>query len=219
MELIFQEEDFLVKTLATHDELEAAFRLRHEVFCEELNWVPSSPDGMESDRYDEIAQNIGVFDGYAGLVGYVRLITAPKPFMIEKEFACLLPEDRPVRKSLDTAEVTRLCVKKEARHFGSNLNASQVLYKGIYQWSLDCGIRHLVMVVEKKYYRLLRLNGFPVRSAGDFLPMGDGVKAGIITLDWRSFEEENRTRKPGLLEWISKRSDFAPSRLLRHGSY
>jgi N-acyl-L-homoserine lactone synthetase len=43
MELIFREGNFLIKTLSAYEELEAAFRLRHEVFCEELKWVPCSP--------------------------------------------------------------------------------------------------------------------------------------------------------------------------------
>lgn len=35
MELILQEGDYLIKTLSTHEEMETAFRLRHEVFVDE----------------------------------------------------------------------------------------------------------------------------------------------------------------------------------------
>ncbi|MBI5892273.1 MAG: hypothetical protein HZB79_01240 [Deltaproteobacteria bacterium] len=43
MELIFQEGSYLIKTLSTHEEMEAAYRLRHEVFVDELKWVPACP--------------------------------------------------------------------------------------------------------------------------------------------------------------------------------
>jgi N-acyl-L-homoserine lactone synthetase len=216
MELLFKEGVFLVKELTTCEEREAAFRLRHDVFCDELKWVPPSPEQMEEYAYDAFAHPIGLFDVRNQLVGHVRLIHAPRPFMIEKEFSCLVPQDRAIRKTMDTAEVTRLCVKKETRRAGSNtFNVSQLLYKGVYQWSLYNEVRFLVMVVEKKYYRLLRLNSFPVKAADGFLSMGAGVKAGIITLDWRNFEEENEDKNPDLIEWMSKISIYAPLQLLQ----
>lgn len=216
MELIFQEGNFLIKTLSQREELDASFRLRHEVFCDELDWVPSTPNRREKDGYDKFAQSLGVFDEKQELVANVRLIRAPRPFMIEKEFSCLVPKDREIGKTMDTAEVTRLCVKRETRRAGLNaFNVSQLLYKGVYQWSLSNEVRFLVMVVEKKYYRLLRLNGFPVKAVDGFLPMGAGVKAGIITLDWRSFEQENAHKNPELIDWISTKSISAPSQLLQ----
>jgi N-acyl-L-homoserine lactone synthetase len=216
MELIFQEGNLLVKTLNTPEELEASFRLRHEVFCDELKWVPPSPYGMEKDAYDGFAHPIGLFDEKSQLIGHVRLIPAPKPFMIEKEFACLLPRREKTKKTINTAEVTRLCVKRENRHSKpGSLNVSQLLYKALYQWSLSNNIRYLIMVVEKKYYRLLNLNGFPVKAVADFLPMGDGVKAGVITLDVRNFESANKNKNPELLAWTSKITTHVPSQLLQ----
>ena len=215
MELVFYEDGFLTKTLDTHEEFEAAYRLRHEVFSRELKWVPCSPDGLEVDPYDSFAQCIGVFDSGFKLMGHARLIKSPNPFMVEKEFAHLVQEGTALEKGADVAEVTRLCVGREGRFTG----VSNLLYKGIYQWSLFNGVRHLVMVVEKKYYRLLRLNGFPVRPAYSFLTMPDGVKAAVITLDWREFEELASKKRPGLLAWISKLPDRRPSRSRLHGLY
>jgi N-acyl-L-homoserine lactone synthetase len=218
MELIFREGNFLIKTLSAYEELEAAFRLRHEVFCEELKWVPCSPGVIERDDYDCFAQSIGVFDEKNNLVGTVRLTQASRPFMIEKEFACLLPVNSGFKKTLDMAEVTRLCVKRILRLCPDiSTKVSLFLYKGVYQWSLHNDVRYLAMVVEKNNYRLLRLTGFPVKKMDGFKTMTGGVKAGILILDLRNFEKEAREKKPELINWMSQLSSLAPWRLLRHG--
>ncbi|MBI3398144.1 MAG: GNAT family N-acetyltransferase [Deltaproteobacteria bacterium] len=106
---------------------------------------------MEKDGYDSVAHPIGIFDRENKLIGCVRLISAPQPFMIEKEFACLLPQDEPFRKPLNMAEVTRICIKKEYRTIllGSSLTLGHLIYKAIYQWCLMEDTRFLAAVVEK----------------------------------------------------------------------
>lgn len=85
MELIFQEGSYLIKTLSTPEEMDAAFRLRHDVFVDELKWVPPSPDKREIDAYDKFAIPLGLFDLSAQtgeglqLIGYVRLIQSNYP--------------------------------------------------------------------------------------------------------------------------------------------
>ena len=133
MDLIFQENDFLIKTLSTHEEMEAALRLRHDVFREELKWVPPAENGLDRDEYDPYAQSIGIFDDKAALLGHVRLISAPDPFMIEKDFERLLPQDNSFKKTRDMAESTRICIRKEARtdrHLSMTL--AHLLYKAMY---------------------------------------------------------------------------------------
>ncbi len=219
MELIFHENGLTIKTLSTHDEVETGLKLRHEVFSCELKWVPVSPDGMERDAYDGFSRHIGVFDHHQDIMGYARLITAPLPFMVDREFACLMPKGRTASKALDVAEITRLCIRKEARSAESYINISRHLYKGIYNWSLNQAVRHMIMVVDYRYFRLLKLNGFPVEAMGDFKTMPDGVRAGVITLDWREFEEHAGQKRPDFLDWMSKLPVPYPSRGLSHGLY
>lgn len=219
MDLIFEEGSFLVKSLTTCEELEESFRLRHEVFSEELRWVPSSTDGFEIDFYDTFSERVGVFDSSGRLSAHARLITSPNRFMVEKEFRGLLPASYVIRKGADVAEVTRLCVRKAERRGDETVNVSHLLYKGIYQWSLGSSIRHLIMVVDRRYYRLLRLNGFPVEAVNNFVAMPDGVRAAVITLDWRRFEEEAGRTRPRFLEWMSKISAPIPSLSRLHAFY
>ncbi len=220
MELIFQEGEFLIKTLSTPEEMEAAFRLRHEVFCEELKWVPPSPDGIERDEYDNFAQSIGVFDGRNHLVCHVRLITPPNRFMIEREFACLLPKDRPFRKTPDMVESTRICVKRTIRNATyMSMPLSHLLYKAMYHWSLHNKVRYLITIVEKRYYVLLKRSKFPFEPIGDFLPLGDGVLSGIISLDWREFDRKISEKRPELFEWFIRLPAFDRRQLLLRELY
>ena len=211
-----------MKVIESADEMEAAFALRHEVFCDELRWVPPLPDRQERDRYDRFAETIGVFDEDGTIVGNVRLIASPDPFMVEKEFACLLPDKTELLKTADMAEVTRLCVQpatRRKRKEEGSPNVSLLLYRGIYQWSLSHNIRHLTMVVEKNNYRLLRLTSFPVKVLGDFKDMGEGVMAGALLLDLRHFEKETERKKPEFISWMSHPSYHAPAQERRREPY
>lgn len=209
----------MIKTLSAYEEMEQGYRLRHEVFSKELRWAPVTEDQQEVDSYDSFASCIGVFDANRELLGYARLIESPKPFMIDKEFANLTTEEDRVQKSADMAEITRLCVKKKGRKADYILRVSNLLYKGIYLWSMKMGVRHLVMVVDKRYYRLLRLTGFPVKSVGDFVVMPDSVQAAVISLDLKEFKEVGEEKRPEFFRWISTQPDLVPSPELWHGLY
>jgi len=182
--------------------------------------VPVSRDGREVDGYDrDEVSYIGVFDEWGTLLGYSMLIPAPHPFMIDREFACLTNGAHGIEKSRDMAEITRLCVRKQGRKGGLVLRVSNLLYKGIYLWSVNMEVRHLVMVVDKRYYRLLRLNGFPVRAVGDFIEMPDSVQAAVIRLDWNEFREVAAVKKPEFLRWITTQPAHVPLPGLLHGLY
>lgn len=220
MELIFQEDDFLVKTLHTHEEMEEALRLRHEVFREELKWVPPSPDGLDLDEYDPYAKSIGIFNYRRELLGHVRLIHAPSPFMIEKDFSRLLPKDHSFSKKIGMAESTRICIRKDARtDMHMSMTLAHLLYKAMYHWSLKNDIKHLITIVEKRYYVLLKRSKFPFVPVGEFGLMGEGVLSGIIALDWREFEDVLSEKRPEFFNWFVRIPDFDPERLLSHELY
>lgn len=219
MELLLHEENYLVKTISTPEEMEAALRLRHDVFRDELKWVPPSPDGLDRDAYDDFAEAIGVFDTASGeLVGHVRLIRAPMPYMIEKEFACLLPE-KGFSKVRGMTESTRICVRKDRRKdtVGS-LSLAHLLYKAIYHWSLKNDSRYLITIIEQRYFFYLK-RYFPFMPIADFKPLGEGVMSGIALLDWRAFEETAKAKRPAFFGWMANQAAPAPSVSLQHGLY
>ncbi len=216
---------YIVKTLRTSEELEKAYRLRHRIFSEELGWVPVQEDSMEFDRYDfKDTVNFGVFDGDGDLKAYLRLIPTSRSSMLEDIFSFLIGPGHKFRKDAHTAEISRLCVAPEARkdsvegNFGTH-HVSMLLYKGVYNWCLQNGVRSLYLVVEEKVYRLLSARGFPCELLGDGREMPDGVKAVAALMDWREFEFRNFVKRPGLLKWFNQtRSDQHPVQPPRHES-
>lgn len=203
MNLIFCEESYIVKRLITPEEIDAAYRLRHEVFVDELRWVPPLLDGREIDQFDAFAMPFGIISPDGKVVGHVRLITSPDPFMIESVFSCLLPKDKPFIKPPNMVESTRICIKKEYRNSTiQSMPLAHVLYKAIYNWSLINAITHMVTIIEKRYYLLLKRSKFPFESVGEFLPLGDGVLAGIAVIDWSRVEKDVQAARPDFYRWL-----------------
>ena len=73
------------KILTTPEEMEQAYRLRHEVFVDRLHWVHGNPERLETDRYDDHSTHVGIFDNDE-LVGYCRVIPWSRPWMLTGVF-------------------------------------------------------------------------------------------------------------------------------------
>ena len=108
----FCESGFVVKTLHG-EQLTQSYRLRHKVFAELLKWVPETDDGQEMDLYDLWGVTVGLIRSDETVVGMARLLPSSGQFMLEKEFGALLPAGYQIRKSSDTAEITRLAIDPE----------------------------------------------------------------------------------------------------------
>lgn len=204
MKIKICEDGYTIKNLENPSELKHCFGLRYEVFVQELHWVSENKEKMEVDDYDNIGTNVGIFDDNGVLIGNVRLINAPQPFMVEKEFACMLSPDKPFVKTNEMMESTRICIKKEFRNlFVDGLSIVYLVYKAMYQWSLYFNKRYLVAVIEKRYYLLLKRQGLPFKLLGDFITMPDGVDCCVVTMDWFEFENVLKEKKPDVFKWFS----------------
>lgn len=209
------EGNLTLRPITAPDDLAEAYRLRHRVFCTRLGWVPPSPEGMETDRYDAWAQHLGVYAESVGLAALVRVLPASHPFMLESDFFDLVGPDHRIRKQLDTAEISRLAL---ADNDCLPRRAAMLLYKGLYQWSLANAVRYLYMEVEPRYWRALRLAGFPCRPIGPVrrLPPAN-VESIALRLDWEEFRSVNRGRREAWLAWMTTRESApVPSPRPRH---
>lgn len=203
-EIKFYEGEFLVKTLKEEAELQQAYRLRHRVFAETLQWVPPTEDGKEMDMYDLWGVSVGLFGPHGALLGMARLLPSTGEFMLENEFGTLLPENYAIRKERDTAEITRLAVNPDIRDPKLSTKIMLGVLKGIYQWAVENEIRYYYLEVEHRFLRALRMLGFPCEPIGPVVqlpPAGVGAVAALY--DMARFDDENMEKRPELLEWIS----------------
>ena len=203
------EGDYVVKNIVDPEDMIKAYKLRHQVFCHELGWVPQSENGLEIDNYDDHGVFFGVFDMQNRLLAHMRLITAENDFMIEREFLSLVGNGHKIRKEPDTVELTRCCVTSEARtynissEFGS-FDIFSLLFKGIYHWCLKNDIAYVYGVTDYRVYRLLHIKGLPFKLTDKPHTMPDGVVAVGVIMNWREFEDINRVKKPKRLEWFTQ---------------
>ena len=202
-EVEFSENGFVVKTLHG-EQLAQSYRLRHKVFAEALKWVPETDDRQEVDLYDLWGVTLGLVRNDGAVVGVARLIPSSGQFMLENEFGALLPDGYQIRKTSDTAEITRLAVDPEIRDKGLSSKMMLVLLKGVYQWAVENNIRYYYLEVEHRFFRTLRALGFPCEMIGKPVVLPPAGATSVAALyDMVRFDEENAIKKPQLLNWIS----------------
>lgn len=200
----FYEGEFLIKTLEGKAEWTKAYQLRHRVFAETLHWVPPTEDGQEMDMYDLWGVTVGLLNPDGTLLGMARLLPPSGKFMLEKEFATLLPSEYRIRKERDTAEITRLAVNPDIRDAKLSTRIMLGVLKGIYQWAVENNIRYYYLEVEQRFLRALRMLGFPCEPIGPVVKLPPAGASAVAALyDMARFDEENIQKRPGFLEWIS----------------
>lgn len=202
--IFFHEGVFFVKTLEAESEWCQAYRLRHRVFAERLKWVPERPGRLETDMYDAWSTSIGVFSADSTLLGLVRMTHAPVPFMLESEFSACLTGMHPIRKELDTAEITRLAVDPTLTDRTVSTRVMQAAIKGAYLWCVENDVRYTYIVVEERLLRGLRLMGWPCQPLGTpiALPPAQAVSVAAL-IDLEAFRLNAAVKRPELLKWYS----------------
>lgn len=201
----FYEEGCQLRSIESDEELLQAYRLRHQVFCENLGWVPPNPTGLEVDRYDSFATFVGLFSEENTLVGLIRLLPASRPFMLETEFSDLVSPDHRIRKEADTVEISRLAIAPSSKKLGLSSRYLSFLLKGLYQWTQANEIRYAYLEVEKRFWRVLQAMGFlsmPIGAVKNLPPAGASSMAAL--LDWELFREHNGVHRPEFLDWMTR---------------
>lgn len=178
------DDNFKVKTLQSEKEKYSAYRLRKEIFCNELCWVDNTNQEYEIDDYDKRAILFGAINKHHDLIGTVRIIPAQYTMMVENEFVSLIEPSHQIKKGNNTAEISRLAVPKSV-HPVKRAAVSHALYKAIYIWSLSRKVRYLYFVVQIKMMRNLLLAGFPCRQIGPVRTMPGGCDSLAALLDWQ----------------------------------
>ncbi|WP_341676082.1 PEP-CTERM/exosortase system-associated acyltransferase [Niveibacterium sp. SC-1] len=116
---------FQVRPALSDPDRHKVFRIRHQVYCEELNWEPPRPSGEECDNYDQFSLHCLMTrsEDPNNLVGCTRIVMPPpddpsRPLPFER--SCADSIDRRIidptklpRESI--AEISRLAVRAQYR--------------------------------------------------------------------------------------------------------
>ena len=170
------------------------YRIRHQVYCEELAYEPQRPDRRESDEYDPHSLHLLIRSVQIGdFIGCTRIVrTRPddpnQPLPLEKSCAATLDRSivDPARLPRDSiGEISRLAVLarfrkrpvEERREVGFMRKCGRQmhphfpyiladLYLGTIELARLNGIDTLFVLTEERLARHLRILGFKVRAIG-----------------------------------------------------
>jgi N-acyl amino acid synthase of PEP-CTERM/exosortase system len=174
---------------------DAAYRLRHSVYCEDLGFEPVRADGRERDEFDAYSSHLLIrYLNTGEFVGCVRLIRLPADRCTERlplEQVCeghLVPDAIPARAAerQRIAEVSRLAIGRafrrrrgEAREAAplsdASFEAGRVqrfpyplagLYLGVVATAQLTGLSKLFVLTEPRLSDHLRRLGLPITQVG-----------------------------------------------------
>jgi acyl-homoserine lactone synthase len=174
--------------------LEQAFKLRHQIFVEELGWEPLRRlDGREIDQFDDADSTHFLAVSTGQVEGYFRSRPTAKPHLLSDVHSHLC--DRPYPRSFRVLEWTRYCVTPARREGGAFAGVGSELIVAGLEWTLNRGIGDVVLEYHPAWIARFMGLGFKVHPLG--LPdeiEGDPVIAVHLRFDQVTLE---RTRLAG----------------------
>ncbi len=207
--------------------LRTAYSLRHQVYCLECHFLSADdyPEGLERDQFDTHCAHFSANNLLNEMVGYVRLVTARENVLFPFEEHCqnFLPQsEQPLRH--ETGEISRLIVRRDyRRRTGDNLAGVTIqtvkpggqevvqdrrkppqillgLYRQMYIYSIQSGIRYWYAAMEKPLARALSQLGFRfVQISPEIDYYGNVV---CYLADLRQLEAHLQQSNPELLSWF-----------------
>lgn len=203
---------FDIAVADTHDKVEAAYRLRYQVYCLERGFEPSR-GGRETDEFDANAGHVLLSQRSTGrVVGTVRVVVPangqvsnlPVGRLCPPELLSTLPPGR-------TGEISRFAISKELRDVsaGGAMPMRLGLVRGIVQLSAERGLTQWCAVMEPTLLRLLRISGI------HFEPLGPLIDYhGLRQPSWGNIAgmlERMRRECPSAWDYVTDRGTIWPN--------
>lgn len=208
--------------------------LRFQVYCLECGFLPQDdyPDGLETDDCDPHSSHFATFNLRDELVGYVRLVgpDAQGAFPFQAHCAGLF-EGMTLAPAAEAAEISRLMVRKDYRRRRGDLLAGATseedehhesperrnsqpqallsMFKQMYAYSVEHGIRYWYAAMERSLARVLQRMGFTFEKLG---PETDyyGPVAPYLA-DLRALEQSVSVACPALMQWMRQPAGLDPT--------
>ena len=145
--------------------MERFFRLRHDIYVEELGWREPSHDGLEKDQFD--TEDAYYFLGFIGdeLVAGSRLISTDNPHLLSEVFPHLCNKGGVIRDRR-TAEWTRGFILPEYRD-RAGIRLKAIACSAIVEYCLDEGIERVGGIQEVHWLPLWKRFGLSVERRGE----------------------------------------------------
>ncbi len=211
-------------------ELRDIYSLRYQIYCLECGFLEASsyPEGIEIDEFDERSAHFSAYNSSQEVAGTARLVLPREGTGFPFHEHCTFFDEFEAPATADSGEVSRLAVRAEYRRRSGDsmagVNTSHLkgpgvrdsapggerrvnapllvlgLYRQMYRYSCERGIRYWYAAMEQSLARVLRIYGFRFEAIG---PERDYY--GPVTPflgDLRRFEEDLERSNPGLLWWF-----------------
>lgn len=129
------------------EDLEAVFRLRHDVFNEWLGWDLPHEDGLEFDKYDETALHLIAKDSDGQVLATWRLMPTTQPYMTKEVFPELLQEIGPV-SAPEIWDLSRFAIAREPikENKALQLRLLASMASAIYEFGMMNGVTEYLSV-------------------------------------------------------------------------
>lgn len=170
-------------------EMDQAYRLRHEVFVEEMKWEAlRRSDQRDIDQFDDGRAVHMLFIKEGEVLGYQRMLPTTRPHLLSDVMPELCDGERPVGP--DVWEWTRYCVRRPHRERGRALSPiANALLSGIVEWGIENGISRIIIEMDPLWLlRLVQLHfrvtplGFPRKiDTGDVMAVTAGFNRDTLT--------------------------------------
>lgn len=199
--------EYSVRRAVSEGDRNAAYRVRHRVYCDERKFEPPTPFGMEFDAYDTAGSTSSLLlSRRSGEVcGAVRLVFPDQKrghalpideFSQQKKMAANL---RRVRESCSCAELSRLCVLPDFR----GVWGKQDLLLGAFAEALRRDVEAILAVADPRFAKYL------TKQQIDFVQIGDPVEKNGARLPILIGTESNFDRWLELMAAAEGRTDFS----------
>lgn len=166
---------------------EKAYRLRHEVYCKELNWVAESENGLEIDEFDSNAKLICVENDQQQLIGTIRVVDSTHPWLVGRYFPDTISGTTDQIKQRSAVEVSRNAILPEYRH--KILSDCRITVLDLLlATAVDCAWdlmqrRHILVTATPVMGIILKRRGGATEQVGPIVTMPDNCKVASFLLD------------------------------------
>lgn len=175
--------------------LEEMFRLRHQVFVEEMGWqLPLARDGMEIDQFDTPRTVYLVCRGDDGAIaGSMRLIPSVLPHLLGDVFPVLC--DGPVPRGPAIFESSRSCVSRRARENDRRGTIWGALSCGMIEYAMLRELDFITAVMDRRMVGMAQAADWHLNVLGPEIEMGGvGVVGVTMPIDEVALRTVRRQR-------------------------